>query len=182
MLDKVNAWVAIIATVISLAFGGGWYQEYAKGKQEKLAAQERLVKQTLRPIKVLLDSNKAIYEELQTEPYKESGWGTQDSYLIKIRKDGVKKNAVLRAKIDTLDKNNQAMITLLQGYVGSEKTEAFRVEARAFIDHANRYRDRWSGLIEIFESDGNFPTAEPVFPKGFPSALEAEIAAVESGA
>jgi len=182
MLDKVSTWVAIVTSILALVVGGGWYQEYVKGQREEIEARQRLITDTLAPVQSFLESNTAIFKELKTDRYTEPGWGIQESYLIKIRRDGVAKNSLMKQRVDTLVKNNQSMIALLQKYSGYVRTEEFRASSRAFIDHATLYNDRWNSLLEIFQSGGDFPTAAPVFPEQFPSALQAEIAAVRAGA
>lgn len=176
--SRLTSIIAIFTSVLSLVVGGGWYQEYQKNKSAQMQANEQLVSDVLQPISSLLSENRAIYDELTTAPYVEPGWGILDSYLIKIRRDpktGVKKNVYMKSRIDRLVKNNAEVLALLKRYLGKEKTANFRALAQAFRDHATRYESRWQSLIEIYQSDGYFPTAEPVFPTEFSQAVKNEI-------
>lgn len=167
-------------SILALVGGSGWYQEYNKNMKEAQAANERLIIDSLAPIDSLLQSNKEIHRELSSDEYSEPNWGILESYLIKIRRDGVKPHSLMKQRIDTLVKNNQAIITLLQKYTGYAKTEAFKTQSRNFINHATLYNDRWASLIEVYESKADFPTAAPVFPAEFPVALQLEIKTVQS--
>ena len=182
MLDSLSKWIAIVTSILALAGGTGWYSEHVKSQREAQEARERIIVDTLAPIELLLQTNEGIFKELRSSEYTESGWGIQESYLLKIRRDGTKKNSLMKQRIDTLVKNNQSIITLLQKYAGYTRTPDFRRESQAFVDHASLYNDRWNSLIEIFESGGNFPTGAPVFPEGFPPALRAEIHALKHDA
>lgn len=177
--SRLMSIIAILTSVFSLVVGSGWYQEYQKNKSALLQANEQLVSDVLQPISGFLSENRAIYDELKTAPYVEPGWGILDSYLIKIRHDpktGVKKNVYMKSRIDRLVKNNAEILARLQRYTGKEKTANFHALAQAFRDHATRYESRWQSLIEIYQSDGYFPTAEPIFPTDFPQAVKNEIA------
>jgi len=57
----------------------------------------------------------------------------------------------------------------------------FREQAQIFRNHALLYDDRWHSLIEIYASNGNFPTNTPIFPQHFLDAVQLEIQARTSG-
>jgi hypothetical protein len=42
-MDKVNTWVTIIATILTLVVGTGWFQEYEKNQHAKAEANQRLM-------------------------------------------------------------------------------------------------------------------------------------------
>jgi hypothetical protein len=50
--------------------------------------------------------NQAIIKELQLEPLTEKDSGILESYLAKIRRDGVAKHADMMQRLDTLAENN----------------------------------------------------------------------------
>jgi hypothetical protein len=50
--------------------------------------------------------NQAIIKELQLEPFTEKDSGILESYLAKIRRDGVAKHAHMKQRLDTLAENN----------------------------------------------------------------------------
>jgi len=180
-LTSISTIVAIICSVTSLVLGGGWYQEHEKSRRAEIEANQRLVADYLQPIATLLSDNKVIFEELRSPPYVEPGWGILESYLIKIRRDGVAVHALMKKRIDTLVSNNEAIITLLSKYAAYAKTRDFQAEATKYRDHAIRYNDRWKSLLEIYAADGDFPTAALVFPDGFPAAVQAEIDVRQDG-
>lgn len=175
-LSSISTWVVIACSVISLIFGGGWYQERQKTQRAEIEANQRLVVDYLQPIATLLADNEVIYKELRAAPYVEPGWGILESYLMKIRRDGISKHALMKKRIESLISNNEAILTYLGNYAGYTKTADFRTEAAKFRDHAIRYNDRWKSLLEVFAANGEFPTAAPVFPAAFPAAVQAELA------
>lgn len=175
-LNSISTWVAICCSVISLGFGSGWYQEQQRNQRAEMEASQRLVVEYLQPIATLLGDNEIIFRELRAFPYSEPGWGILESFLVKIRRDGVSKHALMKERIETLVSNNETIITLLSKYAAYTKTSRFQAEAARFRDHAIRYNDRWRSLLEVYASNGEFPTAAPVFPDQFPAAVQAEIA------
>jgi hypothetical protein len=176
-LQRVSTWITVITSVATLALGGGWYQEHQENERAQLEANQRLVAEYLQPVATLLEDNEVIFKELRAPPYVEPGWGILESYLIKIRRDGVAKHALMKKRIDTLVANNDTIITLLNKYAAYVKTPEFRAESAKFRDHAIRYSDRWKSLLEVYASKGEFPTAAPVFPAEFPAAVQLELRA-----
>lgn len=174
--DQISAAIALVLSVLTLLVGGGWYQEYRKAQDTRnevvRQAQRTALGSVLGPISMRLNENSAIYREMRLPDYVEGNWGILDSYLIKIRRDGVKKNAYMKSRIDALVHNNNEIVTLLRNY--APETEDLKVNAAAFIEHATRYNSRWTALIDIFESGGYFPTGQPPFPIAFVQALQIE--------
>lgn len=176
-LTSISTWVAIVCSILGLLVGGGWYQERQKNVRAEADANQRLVAEYLQPIATLLSDNDVIFRELRSQPYAEPGWGILESYLIKIRRDGVPKHALMKRRIDTLVSNNETIVTLLSKYAAYARTPLFQSEATKFRDHAIRYNDRWKSLLEVYAAKGDFPTAAPVFPETFPAAVQAELEA-----
>jgi hypothetical protein len=176
-LNSISTLVGIFLSIVGLVFGSGWYQEHQKNLRAEIEANERLIVEYLKPIATLLEDNEGLFRELRASPYSERGWGILESFLIKIRRDGVSTHALMRERIQRLVSNNDTIITLLNRYGAYTKTPQFQMEAAKFRDHAIRYSDRWKSLLEIYASNGVFPTAAPVFPDQFPAAVHAEIAA-----
>ena len=127
------------------------------------------------PIAVLLEEDQALIKELQSEPFNESDSGILESYLAKIRRDGVPKHADMKQKLDTLAKNNTAIVTLIKPYAPQAKTPGFVAEGDRFRNYASAWRDRWNSAMELFMAGGNYAAAGVPFPTGFPSAVDAEI-------
>ncbi len=125
----------------------------------------------------LLKDNQAILTELQAEPYVEQDNGILESYLVKIRRDGVAKHADMKQRLDQLAENNSALVTLITTYSPHAKTAGFSSEANKFRNYAAAWRDRWNSVMELFMAGGNYPAAAVAFPKDFPAAVQAEIVA-----
>ena len=104
-------------------------------------------------------------------------WHHEQSYLAKIRRDGVAKHTDMKQRIDQLAEDNTAIVTLIRVYSPHAKTAAFTSEADKFRNYASAWRDRWNSVIELFTAGGNYPAAGPRFPKEFASAVQTEAAA-----
>jgi hypothetical protein len=132
---------------------------------------------TLEPVAALLKENQAIIKELQMEPFTEKDASILESYLTKIRRDGVAKHADMKQHLDQLVENNTAIVTLLKAYSPQSKTPVFTAETDKFRNYAAAWRDRWNGMMELFMAGGNYAASGVPFPGGFPDAVKAEIAA-----
>ena len=132
---------------------------------------------TLDPVAALLNENQEIIKELQTEPFTENGAGILESYLAKVRRDGVAKHADMKQRLDQLAENNTAIVALIKAYARHAKTRAYTAEADKFRNYASAWRDRWNSIMELFMSGGNYPESGVPFPNGFPEAVQAEISA-----
>ena len=140
-------------------------------------ARKRDVGDTLQPIAALLDDNKRIIVSLTKDGLTESESAILDTYLQRIRKDGVPKNSVMKQRIDALVNNNTAIVALLFKYIPRARTALFRSAAGKFVDYAASFRDRWQSVFEIFMAGGSVPAAGPAFPSDMAVAVSAEITA-----
>jgi hypothetical protein len=131
------------------------------------------------PTAALLRENQQILNELQTQSFVESGNGLLESYLVRIRRDGVAKNAEMKQRLDQLAENNTAVVTLIKAYAPHAKTPVFTAEGDKFRNYASAWRDRWNSVMELFMAGGNYAASEVLFPKDFPAAVDAEIAAAQ---
>ena len=154
---------------------GAWYQ--ANDALDKTRSQ--LVAGELRPISTMLKENQTLIQELQSAPFTENDSGILESYLAKIRRDGVAKHADMKRRLDTLAENNTAIVTLIKAYEPHVKTAAFMTEADKYRNYSSAWRDRWNSVMEIFMAGGNYATSDVAFPRGFPDAVQAEIAAAK---
>ena len=168
-----GSWLASAATLVALTTTGGWY--YERHSSDSLRAQ--IVADELQPIATLLKENDALTEELKSEPVTEKGSGILESYLAKIRRDGVPKHSDMKQKLDILAENNTAIVTLIKAYGPHAKTLAFTTESDKFRNYASAWRDRWNSVMELFMAGGNYPASAISFPIAFPSAVDAEIIA-----
>jgi len=170
--------VAILLTavsVVALAATVGWYHAH----QSLQESRAQWVTNTLKPMAALLTENQGIITELQAEPFIEKDNGILEAYLIKIRRDGAAKNATMKQRLDQLAENNTAIVTLIKAYSPQAKTSAFTAEGDKFRNYASAWRDRWNSVMELFMAGGNYAVSGVPFPKGFPAAVEAEIAAAK---
>jgi len=164
--------LALIAAMVALAV---WYQANVnlRGWHVQRIATE------LQPLANLLEENQALLRELQSEPFQEQGSGVLESYLIRIRRDGVAKNAQMKQRLDLMAENNTAIVTLIKLIEPTAKTPGFRYEADKFCNYASAWRDRWNSVMEVFMAGGNYAVSGVPFPGGFPAAVQAEIAATK---
>jgi hypothetical protein len=175
MNDKPS-WVqlgaALIVAIGAVAF---WYVEHRTLDESRA----QIVASELRPIATLVKENQALIEELQSEPFTEKDSGVLQSYLAKIRRDGVAKHADMKQRLDQLAENNTSVVTLIKAYSPRAKTAAFTTEADKFRNYASAWRDRWNSVMEIFMTGGSYAPSEVPFPKGFLDAVQAEITAAQ---
>ena len=159
-----------VAALVAIA---AWYN--ASGALNE--SRTRVVGSLLEPTARLLKENEVLIKDLQAEPFTEKDAGILSSYLAKIRRDGVAKNAQMKQRLDQLADNNAAIVALISAHAPHAKTPAFTAEADKFRKYAAAWRDRWNSVMELFMAGGNYAAAEIPFPKGFPETLQAEIAA-----
>ena len=170
-----TAWIPLTAVAAVLAAAAFGYREH-----EALNAwQVQTVVTELQPIAALLKDNRALIQELSSERFKEDEFGILESYLAKIRRDGVAKHADMKQQLDALAENNTAIVTLVKVYSPRAKTSAFTTESDKFRNYASAWRDRWNSVMEIFMSGGNYAVSGVPFPAGFPAAVDTEIAAAQ---
>jgi hypothetical protein len=163
----------MVATLAAAVAAVGWY--HADRSLRESRSQLGVV--ILVPIAGLLKDNETLIKELQAVPFAEPDAGISASYLAKIRRDGVAKHADLKQRLDQLAENNTAIVTLIKAYSPQAKTAAFTTEADKFRNYASAWHDRWDSVMELFMAGGNYAASEVPFPKGFPDAVQAEIAA-----
>jgi hypothetical protein len=163
----------VAALLAALATAGFWYRNL-----ESLGAtHSQFVLGELQPIATLLKDNQALIQELTLDPFSEKDFGILESFLAKIRRDGVAKHADMKQRLDTLAENNTTIVALIKAYAPHAKTSALTMEADKFRNYASAWRDRWNSVMELFMAGGNYPTSEVPFPKEFPGTVEAEIEA-----
>jgi hypothetical protein len=176
MNNKTTVAIIIVALVgLALVMTAAWYHAH----QALQAARTQFVAGTLDPVAALLRESEAIIKELQAEPFTEKDSGVLESYLAKIRRDGVPKHADMKQRLDQLAESNAAIVTLIKAYSPQAKTPAFTAEADKFRTYAAAWRDRWNSVMELFMAGGNYAVAGVPFPTGFPAAVDAEIASTK---
>jgi len=175
MNNKVLVSVSVAAVTVALLAAAAWYRVSTALREERA----QILGGELQPIATLLKENEALIKELQAEPFAETDSGILESYLAKIRRDGVPKNAQMKERLDQLAENNTALVTLIKVYGTQAKSAAFITEADKFRNYASAWRDRWNSVMELFMAGGNYPASKVPFPNGFPDAVQAEIAAAK---
>jgi hypothetical protein len=175
MNARTAAILLSLMSVAALAATGAWYHAH----QALRESRAQFVVATLEPMAALLKENQGIIAELQAEPFVEKDNGILESYLVKIRRDGVAKNALMKQRLDQLAENNTALVTLITAYSPHAKTAAFTSEANKFRNYAVAWRDRWNSVMELFMAGGNYAASGVPLPKEFPAAVDAEIAAAK---
>lgn len=175
-MNNKTIWVLLVAALIPALVAAAFWHHGHRARDESRA---QTVASELQPIATLLKENQALIQELQSEPFTEKDSGVLESYLAKVRRDGVTKHADMKQRLDQLAENNTAIVTLIKAYSPHAKTAAFTTEADKFRNYASAWRDRWNSVMEIFMAGGNYAASEIPFPKRFPEAVQAEIAAAK---
>jgi hypothetical protein len=165
----------VIAVVVAVGALGLMLYEHSQLQE----ARARAVAGELQPIAMLLKEDQAILRELQAEPFAEKDSGILESYLAKIRRDGVPMHADMKQKLDALAENNTAIVTLIKAYAPGAKTAAFVPEGDKFRNYVSAWRDRWNSVMELFMAGGNYAASGMPYPAGFAAAVEAEIKAAK---
>jgi hypothetical protein len=98
MNSKTTTKIIAAMLVLTLAMIGAWYHAH----QALQDSRARFIASSLEPMTALLKENEAIITELQADPFVEKDHGILESYLIKIRRDGVAKNAPMKQRLDQL--------------------------------------------------------------------------------
>jgi hypothetical protein len=163
------------ALTAALVAAAAWYHAH----DALQSSQSQLIASDLKPIAALLTDDQTLLTEMQTPPFIEKDAGILESYLIKLRRDGIAKTSEMKQRLDILAENNTAIATLLTAYFPSAKTQGFITEANKFKAYADAWRDRWNSSTELYMAGGNYPDTSPTFPKEFAAAVQGEIAAAQ---
>jgi len=166
-------WGQIGALLVAAGALGLWVHDRVVLQE----ARAQLVAHELQPIATLLQENRSLIRELQSEAAAEKDAGILESYLDRIRRDGVPKHADMKQRLDMLAENNTALVTLIKAYAPHAKTAAFVAESDRFRNYASAWRDRWNSVMELFMAGGNYAVAGVPLPQGFTAAVDAELAA-----
>lgn len=134
---------------------------------------------TIEAIAALSAQREDALRRLSVQPFAEPGVGVVDSYLAKIRRDGVGKHSDFKRRLDEIGANTIAIGALIDVYEPNSKTARFRAEAKKFRAYALVWTDRWNGVFETFMLGGRLPANDPLYPDGFSEALQSEIDAVK---
>jgi len=172
---KTLGLVLVAATLAAVAAAGFWYYKY----QSLGAMYSQFALGELQPMADLLRDNQVLIRELNSDPFIEKDSGILESYLVKIRRDGVAKHADMKQRLDMLAENDTAIFTLIKTYASHRRSPSFMTEADKFRNYASAWRDRWNSVMELFMAGGNYAVSGVPFPKDFPEAVDAEIASAK---
>ena len=159
---------AIVVALLALAIGGTWH--YARQDLRTCVVDD-----SLQPIAELLKDNRRLIDSLTHDGMADSESALLDTYLQRIRTDGVPKHSAMKQRIDTLVNNNTVIVALLSKYATHARTPAFKSAAEQYRTYAISFRDRWQSVFEIFMAGGNLPSAAPPYPSEFNAQLAAEL-------
>jgi hypothetical protein len=173
--NKSWAWL-LLAAALAAAVAG--FSAWRNSNAELRDTRARMYLGELQPIAVMLRENQRIIYELQSEPFTEKDTGILESYLAKIRRDGLPKNAQMKQRLDQLAENDAAIVALIKAYAPHATTTQFVTEADKFRNYSSAWRDRWNSVMELFMAGGNYPTSGVPFPEGFAPAVDSEISLV----
>lgn len=191
--SRPAVWIPIGVAILTVLGGTGWLQFFIARSDKQRAAEdaknalaqseaassraahERWITDHLRPMTIALNDTKVAHDDMYRNDLVE-GWGILESYVKKVQKDGYKKHALMRKRIEFVVRANEKVITLLDGYLPHALTDGFRVQAAEFRDHALRYSDRWAAVPDVIGTKEQLPVAKP-FPTEFPAQVAAEIEA-----
>jgi hypothetical protein len=175
-MNNKSVWLLFAGALTAASIAtGAWYR--ATDAFDRTRAQ--LIAGNLQPISTMLNENRALIKELEAEPFVEDNHGILESYLVKIRRDGVATHADMKQRLDQIAENNTAIVALIKACTLRAQTSTFTTEGDKFRDYASAWRDRWNSVMELFMAGGNYSAASVPFPKGFPAAVDAEIAAAK---
>jgi hypothetical protein len=138
-MNSKTLWTPLVAALIAAVVSAGfWHREHRALNEVRtqVAANE------LQPIASLLKENQSLIRELQAEPFTEQDSGVLESYLAKIRRDGVPKHADMKQRLDALAENNTGIVTLIKAYASIAKSPGFAAEGDKFRNYACAWRDR----------------------------------------
>jgi hypothetical protein len=165
------------AAVIAFAIAaGGWYYTHRMLRE----SQQQLVRSTLEPAATLLQEQQALIGQLQSPPFAESGKGILQSYLVKLRRDGLARTAAMKQLLDQLAQDDTVLLTLIAAYAPSASTPEFAAASGKFRNYAIAWQDRWNSAMELYMAGGDYPTADVPLPTGLPAAMRGEMAAAQA--
>ena len=175
-MNNKTAWIVLVALLtVALLAAVAWYHDH----EALQSSRSQLIASDLKPVAALLADDQALLIQLQSPPFAEQGAGILESYLVKLRRDGIARTSEMKQRLDTLAENNTAIATLITAYLPNARTQGFITETNKFKTYAAAWRDRWNSSTELYMAGGNYPNASPTFPKDFPAAVQAEMLAAQ---
>ncbi|MGH8203407.1 MAG: hypothetical protein ACREST_02295 [Steroidobacteraceae bacterium] len=165
----IVAALSLLGSLTGAALGTGHFSRAGSGACT--------VDAELQPVATLLGENRQVLADLESNAQMESESAMLDTYLARIRRDGVPLHSAMKRRIDRLVDNNTVILVLLSKCAPRARSPRFAASTEQFRDYAISLRDRWQSVFEIFMTGGYLPAAGPELPEGVVEAVSEEIAA-----
>jgi hypothetical protein len=185
-LEAIKTWSPIIIPILSLIAGGGWLQYYLALRSKRQEKYKTILEDFLFPFEGILNQTLLAFESLKDDRelvHLEYHPGRLQQFYTSLADDDVRKH-LWKAKIDSLQKDNQNGIDLVDRFYGRILTDEFKSQCDAYKFHVREWQMMWT---HIFDASGQLPASlnisgallAPKFPVGLKQALEAELATVK---
>jgi hypothetical protein len=179
--DVITIGISVVA-LLGSAFTFWW------GERETHRNREReYLEDFLRPLKWILDSNRATHRSLTADTKLEHLEFAPDYVWQALHRDlrpDDPRRLIWRAEISRLMSENDKAVTLLDRHIGRVESERLRRHLEAFKEHTLKWQAMWRAVlnpdpqvVEGYIGVGLLKT-EP-FPKGLDELLAGEIARIE---
>jgi hypothetical protein len=117
-----------------------------------------------------------LQRELQQARFVERGEGAIESYLAKIRRDGLPAHDDMKQKLVALARLNTEVVALADVYELHARTPALRLATKEFSRYAIVWNDRWESVPDYFMAGGKLPAATLFASTDLAAAVDAELA------
>jgi hypothetical protein len=131
--------ISIISLVVALLFGGGWLGSY-------VTARRKYRNEFIRPLKLLMDTNRKIFAELTRDANLDALEYMPD-YLQRRFNELDDSNPIKymwKNRMDTIIANNEKAIVLITANTGEIKSKELREACHNFVSHAQKFNDIWN--------------------------------------
>lgn len=102
----------------------------------------------------------------------EAGTGPLDSYLARIRRDGVPQHAATHRQLAALAQLNAELLALAEAYEPVARRADYASRLRELRGYVIGWNERWNGIFETFMAGGNLAGSEPPFPARYGEGVE----------
>jgi hypothetical protein len=185
-LEAIKTWSPIIVPVLSLIAGGGWLQYYLTLRSKRQEKYKTILEDFLIPFDGLLNQTNLAFESLRGDRELvnlEYHPGRLQQFYTSLPDDDIRKH-FWQAKINSLQKDNQQGMELVDRFYGRIVTAEFKDQCDAYKFHVREWQMMWT---HIFDSSGKLPTSlnvsgallAPKFPTGLKNALDLEMKTVQ---
>jgi hypothetical protein len=185
-LEAIKTWSPIIIPILSLIAGGGWLQYYLTLRSKQQDKYKTILEDFLFPFEGVLNQTLLAFESLKDDRelvHLEYHPGRLQQFYTSLADDDVRKH-LWKARIDSLQKDNQNGLDLVDRFYGRIVTSEFKGQCDAYKFHVREWQMMWT---HIFDAGAQLPGSlnvsgsllAPKFPDGLKKTLEVEIKAVK---